>query len=368
MRIESIEARPLDIAFRAQFSHAAAQRSATQTLWVEACDRLGRVGCGESCPREYVTGETLAGARAFVVDHASLLARAIVNAETLSDWVSAHRAQLDRNPAAWAAVEMALLDLIGRCEGRSVDELLDLPPLSGHFRYSAVIGDGSHERFEAELNRYLQAGFQDFKIKLSGDRHRDTAKVHALRAAGAAIKRVRADANNLWSHADQAIEALTALDFPFVALEEPLRANDYDGMARVAQALDCAIVLDESLMRWDQIDVLSRWPVRWIVNVRVSKMGGVLRSLVMVEAIRAAGLRMVMGAHVGETSLLTRAALTIANAARDVLVAQEGAFGTYLLERDVIDPPIMFGAGGMLDASALPQGAGWGGGAWQLRR
>jgi hypothetical protein len=31
-----------------------------------------------------------------------------------------------------------------------------------------------------------------------------------------------------------------------------------------------------------------------------------------------------------------------------------------LLERDVIDPPIMFGAGGMLDASELPVGTGFG--------
>ena len=57
---------------------------------------------------------------------------------------------------------------------------------------------------------------------------------------------------------------------------------------------------------------------------------------------------------------LTRAALTIANAARDILVAQEGAFGTHLLEHDVIDAPIMFGAGGVLDAAQLPAGPGFG--------
>jgi len=44
----------------------------------------------------------------------------------------------------------------------------------------------------------------------------------------------------------------------------------------------------------------------------------------------------IVGAHVGETSLLTRAALTVANSARDLLVAQEGAFGTHLLARDVV--------------------------------
>jgi hypothetical protein len=44
----------------------------------------------------------------------------------------------------------------------------------------------------------------------------------------------------------------------------------------------------------------------------------------------------------------------VASAARELLVAQEGAFGTHLLERDVCDPPLMFGAGGVLDAAACP--------------
>ena len=69
---------------------------------------------------------------------------------------------------------------------------------------------------------------------------------------------------------------------------------------------------------------------------------------------------MIVGAQVGETSLLTRAGLTVAHAAGDALVAQEGAFGTFLLERDVCDPPLMFGAGGVLDVSAHPMLAGSG--------
>jgi L-Ala-D/L-Glu epimerase len=51
---------------------------------------------------------------------------------------------------------------------------------------------------------------------------------------------------------------------------------------------------------------------------------------------------------VGETSLLTRAALTVAAQAHDLLLAQEGAFGTHLLAADVCEEPLMFGAGGQL--------------------
>jgi muconate cycloisomerase len=89
-------------------------------------------------------------------------------------------------------------------------------------------------------------------------------------------------------------------------------------------------------------------------------MGGVLRSLETARRAAQAQIGLVVGAQVGETSVLTRAGLTVAHAARPNLLAQEGAFGTHLLERDVVAQPIVFGAGGWLDADALPRAAGWG--------
>lgn len=357
--IASIRARALDIAFKLQFKHASATRAATQTLWVEAHDEAGRIGCGEGCPREYVTGETLEGALAFVAAHATQCTH-IGDVAALRAWVEDNRDTINGAPAAWSAIELALLDLFAQRAGRSIEGLLGLPALEGSYRYSAVIGDGPPERFAAELARYVQTGFRDFKIKLSGDVGRDRAKVDSLRAAKVDAARVRADANNLWSDVDSAAAHLCALDYAFVALEEPLRANDLGGMAQLAARLDCAIVLDESALRSAQLRALAAWPVRWIANVRISKMGGLLRALAFADAARSAGMRIVIGAHVGETSLLTRAALALANVSRDILFAQEGAFGTHLLTRDVIDPPIMFGAGGVLHAANLGAANGWG--------
>lgn len=81
----------------------------------------------------------------------------------------------------------------------------------------------------------------------------------------------------------------------------------------------------------------------------LSKMGGLLRSLDVLEQARAAKIGINIGAHVGATGLLTRAALTIAANADGCLLHPEGAFGTHLLERDVTVEPLMFGPGGVLD-------------------
>jgi len=362
MELQSVGVSALSIPFKVSFRHASAERAQTQAIWVTARSTDGAVGYGEGCPREYVTGESVAGAQAFVAAYRQGWVAGIRDARSLCAWVRANRAEIDANPAAWTAMELALLDLIGHAEGKPVEALLDLPPLSGRFRYTAVLGDAPPPAFAGQLARYLQVGFRDFKIKLVGERERDLAKVAALRAAGISPQSVRADANNLWSDADSAIGDLKALQYPFTALEEPLRAGDYAGMSRIARALDTRIILDESMARAEQLDSLPGEHKTWIVNLRVSKMGGVVRSLEFLREARRRSLGMIVGAHVGETSVLTRAALTVAASAGDRLIAQEGAFGTHLLERDVVEPSLMFGAGGILDATALRLGnsSGWG--------
>lgn len=357
-RFASIEARALAIPFRVAFKHASAERRATQSLWVEARSLGNAQGLGEGCPREYVTGESLETGLAFVARHCDELRAAIDGVDALRTWVHVNRARIDANPAAWSAVELALLDCMGREAGLSVEVLLGLPALGGCYRYTAVIGDGPPAAFEAQLAHYVNAGFRDFKIKLSGDVERDLAKVRALSAAGIAPAVVRADANNLWAEPAQAITYLSALDFPFFAIEEPLGVGDYGGMRKMAQSLDARMILDESMLRAEQLHDLEDDAQRWIVNLRISKMGGLIRSIEVARKAKVRGLQLIVGAHVGETSVLTRAGLTIATVVRDLLVAQEGAFGTHLLERDAVAPSIMFGPGGVLDAP--PPGAGLG--------
>ncbi|MGB5131985.1 MAG: enolase C-terminal domain-like protein [Steroidobacteraceae bacterium] len=357
MILSSINAATLAIPFRQAFKHAAAERAVTETLWIEARGHDGRSGFGEGCPRSYVTGESLRSAARFVSEHRRDWVRTIADVDTLTDWVARHPALIDRNPAAWAAVELALLDLIGGSEGRSVESLLGLPELTGTYRYTAVLGDAPPDIFEAQLAAYVGMGFRDFKIKLSGNRTRDRIKMDALIAMRIPSRAVRADANGLWDDADTAIRDLSALRFPFFAVEEPLRAGDYQGMHRVGSELATHIILDESLLRLDQLNWLNDTFDRWIVNLRVSKMGGLLRSLELVSELRRLGWRAVCGAHVGETSLLARASLVVAHSARDLLVGQEGAFGTRLLTVDVTGTPIMFGPGGVLDVAMLGIGA-----------
>lgn len=352
MRLHTIDATPLVIPFTTRFAHASATRGETASLWVTVTTHDGVTGHGESCPRPYVTGETIDSAAAFVARHRDDLAATVRDVASLAGWEARHAADIDAAPAAWCALELAFLDALGRTAGVTLETLLGLPPLAGAFQYTAVIGDGDVAHFESQWARYRAAGFRDVKLKISGHPERDTPKLAALVAAGV---RVRVDANNLWRDADAAVAYLAALPAPIFALEEPLAPGAFAALAGIAARLDTPIVLDESATRVEHLRALPPPADRWIVNVRVSKMGGVRRALAVVRAACAAGHGVVVGAQVGETSLLTRAALPVAAAAGPALVAMEGAFGTLLLTRDVCEPPLMFGAGGRLVVAQHPR-------------
>ncbi|MCA1979057.1 MAG: hypothetical protein LDL19_07440 [Thiobacillus sp.] len=345
----------LTIPFRQRFSHASASRDATASVWVTATTRAGHVGYGEACPRPYVTGETLDSARVFFHAVRDDVLANIRDAASLADWVTHHAARIDAAPAAWCAIELALIDALARDANQTAEAWLGLPETTGEFRYSAVLGDAPPGFFAANFARYRAAGFTDYKLKLVGDLTRDRAKLAVL--DDPAVARLRLDANNLWNDANAALAYLDALGAPAFAVEEPLAVERAAELPRLARALDTAIILDESLTRIEQLAALEPG-VRWIANLRVSKLGGLTRTLALLDAARARGVGIIVGAQVGETSLLTRAGLTVAHAAGTALLAQEGAFGTQLLYGDVITPSLMFGMGGWLDFTAA--GAGWG--------
>lgn len=361
MRIERLQMTPLKIPFRISFKHASANRAKTASVWVEAVADDGHKGHGEGCPREYVTGESVESAmRWFEHQRAGIIAE-IHDLESLKCWVEKHAATIDHDPVAWCAVELAILDLLGKQAGQPVESLLALPELAPAYQYSAVLGDSNAEAFQYQVQKYLNTGFRDFKIKLSGEPERDQEKVAYLNHAGLPL-RIRADANNLWADPGEAITHIERLGKPFWAIEEPLVPRDFDGLAAVASALGTSIILDESLTRVEDIHRVSAIPGIWILNLRVSKLGGIIRSLDLIERARALAMPVVVGAHVGETSLLTRAGLVLAAAAGDQLMALEGAFGIHLLERDVCEKPLMFGEAGVLRPLdwGLSGGAGWG--------
>lgn len=356
--------RSLTIPFRVPVSHAQAHRNATASVLVAAQPDGGAgdvVGLGEGCPRGWVTGEDVAGALAWLDEQQGVLSRCETREQvrTLA-LLSPPSVNVDAHPAAFCAAELAMLDAIARHDGVSLEGLLGVPSTTSRFAMSAVLFDAPRAAFEAMVARHQAFGFADWKFRVCGDLDEDRARLDAVVAAGA--RSVRIDANNRWADdVDGAIAHLRALHahHPLDAIEEPVRARDREGIRRLVDALDVPVVLDESACGYGDLEGWGDTAARLVVNLKVSRLGGLHRTLAMAQAARDAGMGLTLGAQVGETSILTRAARLVARALGDAVRWQEGGYGSLLLTAEPVTPELRFGPGGWLALSNVgPHGAG----------
>jgi L-alanine-DL-glutamate epimerase-like enolase superfamily enzyme len=334
--------------FRTPFEHAAAQRESAANVIAIAEDDAGHLGLGEGCPRAYVTGETVSSALATIARWRAAGVEHLADLNDVATWSREHAAEIDANPSAFAAVELALLDLLARRVDRSLEGLLDLGEQPRGLQTSAVYGSGTTSKFVKQMMLFNLNGMHDAKLKLSGEVVRDARRARWLARFG----RVRLDANNLWSTAEEACQALAAICGFAWAIEEPLRARDWTGLAQVGIRTGLAIVLDESATRLDDLAHLVPGP-KYVLNARVSKHGGLLRTISMIRAAKDLGLSIIVGAQVGETSILARAGIAAAAVTDEKLDGFECAFGTRLLTRDATSVSVGFGYGGRVDVSGL---------------
>ena len=134
--------------------------------------------------------------------------------------------------------------------------------------------------------------------------------------------------------------------------------REWDALSKLSLALDTAIILDESLITVEDMQKASQLPGKWMPNIRISKVGGIERALEIARVATAAKCPIIVGAQVGETSILSRAALSVVQAYKSNVTAQEGAYGTLLLEKDVANPEIRFGMAGILNWQSQGSGLG----------
>jgi muconate cycloisomerase len=133
--------------------------------------------------------------------------------------------------------------------------------------------------------------------------------------------------------------------FHLQAIEQPVAPDDVDGMQRVRAESGVPVMADESLITLDQARRLIELGACDYFNIRLSKNAGVTGSLAVAKFAAEAGIKLQVGAQVGETGILSAAGRTLA-AHLPTLDFAEGSFGTWLLVEDVTFENVAFGWGG----------------------
>jgi len=361
--IASFELSAVDLPFRKPFKHAAAERTSSYSLFLKCTTDSGVVGFGESLPREYVTGESRASAFAMLRD--DILPRlldqrfdSMQDAEAfLNDcdgqtpgWVAADVPQT----AAWCAVDLALLDAFGKAFGARA--LSDAPAkLPDDFRYSGALSADKGWRLVKSALKQRLFGIRQVKLKV--DNADDVQAVRLLRRVFGRNFDVRVDANMAWD-TEQAIHAMLDMSqYGVRSFEQPIAADNIEGLAQLVSATRLGVMVDESLNTRASLQRLIEAGACTAANVRISKCGGLVAAFNRAREAVDTGLTLQVGCQVGESSLLSAAHLRLVQAVQPVTYA-EGCFGLFLLREDPVTPLLQFGYGGK--PPQVPQGPGLG--------
>ena len=358
LEVRRIVAHLVEIPFRFSFGHALASRSTSRNLVVRVELTDGTVGYGEGVPREYVTGETPDSALARVVEaYGPALCGRELPARDVARGLRAIRDELhDGRPdpgASWCAVETALLDAIGHATGYNAADLLG-GGVRASVRYSGVVPFASGPALVGLLLFSRLYGFHDVKLKLGRSPAIDLQTVQLARQILGPEVALRADANCAWT-ADEALEMATRLrPFGVESYEQPVGADDLAGLVRLHRSLPEDIVVDESLRSLADARRIVAAGACSVLNVRVSKCGGPLAALEMVELADRAGIACQIGAQVGESGILTAAGRLVATVARPGFRHHEGSDNLFLLRRDLTVENVTVRPGGRGDALTGP--------------
>ncbi|WP_298438761.1 enolase C-terminal domain-like protein [Geobacter sp.] len=342
----------VDLPFRKPFVHAAAERTTSGSLMLKCVTTSGQTGFGECLPRPYVSGESRDGVfdllaskvlprlkdRNFTSFEEVLAFLRECDGKAPPDWVSPHIPQT----AAWAAVDLALLDAFGR-EFQTPVELLPGAGLPPDFRYSVVFSATPGFNFVKTAIAARLRGFRQVKLKL-GEESSEQVVAMARRVLGPDCD-IRVDANMAWD-VETALRVMPRLArYGVRSFEQPLAAADVAGLARLVRETGLCVMVDESLNDAESLETLIAAEACTAVNVRISKCGGVLASYNRCRRALEAGLTVQVGCQVGESSLLSAAQLILIAAFGQVTYG-EGCFGRHLLRHDPVEPLLQFGYGG----------------------
>lgn len=149
--------------------------------------------------------------------------------------------------------------------------------------------------------RIQQKPFPIYKLKVGGPNDLDS--LEALRAATAA--RIRVDANEAWSleTAKQLLPHLERLNVEL--LEQPLDRTDWNGLHQLQQLTDIPIIADEACQ--SEKDLAQCLEAYDGINIKLSKCGGITPALRMLQQIKKAGKKVMLGGMcegtVGATAL-----------------------------------------------------------------
>ncbi|WP_312794985.1 mandelate racemase/muconate lactonizing enzyme family protein [Tianweitania sp.] len=323
---------------------------------VEVRTRDGLVGVGETlgrfAPKAYAE-----------LIHSALRPRLIgQDARNIAAlWASMRRALSGRSGGmlieAIAGVDIALWDIAGKAAGQPISKLLGGMGREQIDVYAAAVNWGSDEQADRELQRYLDEGFTNIKVKLANPVPEACKRVERMRQRVGDQIGLCVDAN--WAYElDEALEIGRALsDNGYFWFEEPLAPENEQGYEELRKRCSVPLAAGESNYTLDQATRLLSSRTLSILQPDIARSGGFTETRRMADYAAAHGVA--YAPHIGMSGIICEtASVHLAAAVPNFKILEcecdRSPFKTLLAD---LEPGCLRQKNGVLD---VPQGPGLG--------
>ncbi len=317
-------------------SHGSGDIDSIKTVIVELTTDTGITGWGEASPWPVFTG-TAEG-------NASALGRyfipAVIGANPFD--VAAILELADKTvvsyPEAKAALETALLDIIGKVLGIPIHDLL-----GGRHRdqvgLSFSLANPDFEEDIAKAERLHEEGVRIFKLKTGFKDHEfDLMRLERLRDKFQDRLDLRVDFNQGMT-AHEALPRLRDFEsFRLSFIEQPVPRDNLEAMAHLTDVLTTPIMADESVFNAREAFVGAQMRIADIFSLKIMKSGGLRRALNVAAIARSAGIG-VYGGCMFETGIAHAAGAHLMAAVPELNLGCEFYMATYYLIDDILTEP-----------------------------
>ncbi len=287
-----ITTEPFDLHLRTTFTIATSSTNVRHNLLVRVDEGLGEAPI---VPHYH---ETPQGVMDYIAQVAPLLGDDPFQLEDILARLRPAHTGGPTSAAGYAAIDVALHDLIGKRMGVPLYKLFGLNPA----RVPETSFTIAIDQPEVMAARAQESGLPILKVKVgAGD---DVASVRAIR--GATSARLRLDANEGWTREQAAtlIPQLAECDIEFI--EQPLVREDWEGLRWLKARVSVPIFADESAQTERDLPKLAG-AIDGVV-VKLMKTGGLRGALKTIAVARALDLKVMLSCMVESSVGVTAAA------------------------------------------------------------
>jgi o-succinylbenzoate synthase len=335
MRVRRLEAFRLRLALVHEFQTSSHRKSFLEHVLLRVTDAEGAVGWGEmASPSDpYYCAETVD--TCWLVLERYLAPLLLDHAWEHPSEVRARVARVRGHHFVKAGLDIACWDLWSRAQGVSLARAL------GGERTAIAAGvslgiEHSVDDLVAQVGHHVAGGYSRVKLKIAPGW--DAVPARAVRQAYPDLL-LQVDANGAYAEEPAHLAALGSLDGAgLLMIEQPFAPSELLASARLQARLGTAVCLDESVETSGELETALALGACRIVNIKVSRMGGLTAARAAHDICRSRGIQVWCGG-MHEFGIGRAANVALASLPGFGLPSDVSGSDKYFA-RDVVSPPI----------------------------